>query len=137
METGRDNGIASLVAFADGTTSLYFSTGGGVIGAGGQANVSSASSSFLAEAETMLELFTPATQTPLPGRGCVRFYVHTIDGLMTAEANELDLGHGRHQLSTLFHAGQAVIGPILFVREEEPVAEALRPSKKWWQIWKR
>jgi hypothetical protein len=34
MEMGLDTGTASLVAVADGTTSLYLSTGGGVIGGG-------------------------------------------------------------------------------------------------------
>src|SRR6266496_5608660 len=34
MEMGLDTGTASLVAVADGTTSLHLSTGGGVIGGG-------------------------------------------------------------------------------------------------------
>src|SRR5438874_9737352 len=32
METGYPNGVATLVAFASGDASLYFSTGGGIIG---------------------------------------------------------------------------------------------------------
>jgi len=34
METGYPEAVASLVCIADGTTSLYLSSGGGVIGAG-------------------------------------------------------------------------------------------------------
>ena len=34
METGYPEGVATLVALGDGTTSLYFGNGGGVIGAG-------------------------------------------------------------------------------------------------------
>ena len=34
METGYSEAVATLVGVVDGTTSLYFSNGGGVIGAG-------------------------------------------------------------------------------------------------------
>ena len=33
MELGLEQGVATMVAFADGTVSLYFSGGGGIIGA--------------------------------------------------------------------------------------------------------
>jgi len=36
MELGYARAVASLCAFADGTVSLYISTGGGIIGAGEQ-----------------------------------------------------------------------------------------------------
>jgi hypothetical protein len=34
MEIGKERAVASIVAIADGTVSMYLSTGGGVIGAG-------------------------------------------------------------------------------------------------------
>src|ERR1035437_6926854 len=34
MEMGYPNGVATIVALADGTTSMYTSTGGGIIGGG-------------------------------------------------------------------------------------------------------
>src|SRR6185503_9039174 len=39
METGYETAVATLVCFVTGDTSLYFSNGGGVIGAGKHANV--------------------------------------------------------------------------------------------------
>jgi hypothetical protein len=39
METGYLRGTATLVTLADGTTSLYLSTGGGIIGGGFRADV--------------------------------------------------------------------------------------------------
>jgi hypothetical protein len=42
METGHAEGGATLVVFAEGTTSLYFSNGGGIIGAGEHAIVRTA-----------------------------------------------------------------------------------------------
>lgn len=47
METGYEEAVATLAVIADGTTSLYFSNGGGVIGAGQHAAVRKASSDFL------------------------------------------------------------------------------------------
>ena len=67
---------------------------------------------LFAEAEAQLGAFTPATNTPLPDPGRVRFYVRTFKGTLTAEAAEEDLGEMRHQLSELVHAGHAVISAV-------------------------
>jgi hypothetical protein len=119
METGYPKGVASLVTFCDGTTSMYFSSGGGVIGAGAHAEVREASKTFLAAADSHLEDFASATAHPLPGAGRVRFYARTFDGLKTAEADENDLGEGRHRLSPLFHAGHRVIAYLRQISERQ------------------
>ena len=112
METGHPQAVASLAVFAEGTTSLYFSTGGGVIGGGKHENVRTASRAFLENAEANLARLSMAASTPLPARGKVRFYVHTFEGLLTGEADEQELGLGRLPLSVLFLAGQAVITEV-------------------------
>ncbi len=112
METGYEKAFASLVAFADGSTSLYFSSGGGIIGAGQHASVRATLQPFFRAAEARLGSFSPATAAPYPGQGRVRFYVRTFQGTLTAEADEQDLGHMRHELSPVFHAGHAVISAI-------------------------
>jgi hypothetical protein len=112
METGYPSGTATLVTFADGTTSLYFSNGGGVIGAGAHAAVRSASERLLATAEAQLADLEPATETPLPQVGRVRFYIRTFSGTLTAEAAEQALVSKHDRLSPLFHAGHGVITAI-------------------------
>ena len=57
METGYPKGVATLVTLADGTTSLYLSTGGGTIGGGAHEAVASASRRFLAAVERTLDSF--------------------------------------------------------------------------------
>jgi hypothetical protein len=47
METGYPQAVATLVAVVDGTSSLYFSNGGGFIDAGTQAAVAEASRRWL------------------------------------------------------------------------------------------
>ena len=54
METGYPVGWATLIALADGTTSLNFSTGGGMLGSGDYIPVAEASRAFVVEAERRL-----------------------------------------------------------------------------------
>ena len=112
METAYPEGVATLVVLADGTTSLYFSGGGGVIGAGDHDSVRGAGEMVLSATEAHLSHFVTAGETPLPDVGRVRFYVRTFDGIKGAEADEEDLGEGRHPLSPVFHAAHDVIGAI-------------------------
>ena len=109
METGYPRAVASLVALADGTVSLYISSGGGVIGAGGHQVVREAAGRFLKSAEKFCPQLQPATDTPLPTAGLTRFYIRTFGGTFTAEAEERMLGEGRHLLSPLFYAAHEVI----------------------------
>lgn len=112
MELGYPTGIATLMSLAEGTTSLYFSNGGGVIGAGEHATVREAAEQFLDAVEDHLGDFPPVEATPTPRIGRVRFYVRTFDGTLGVEAPEEDLGNNRHPLSPVFHAGHAVITAI-------------------------
>lgn len=48
METEMDGGYYTLVVLGDGTTSLYFSKGGGIIGAGEHETVRRAGARFMA-----------------------------------------------------------------------------------------
>jgi hypothetical protein len=119
METDYPGAAASLVTFADGSTSLYFSTGGGVIGGGEHDNVNRAARAFVAKAAEELEHFQPAADHPLPDEGMVRFYLRTRAELLTAAAKHEDLGEGRHPLSTLFLAGQDVLTPLRVMTEQQ------------------
>jgi len=112
METGYPEAVVTLVTLAEGTTSLYFSNGGGVIGAGEHASVRAAGDALLSAAEAHLAGFTPAEATPLPELGRVRFYVRTFGGTLGAEAEERALGERRHPLAPVFHAGHALIAAV-------------------------
>jgi hypothetical protein len=118
MEIGYPNGVATLAVFADGTTSLYFSSGGGVLGAGAHASVQEASAAMLTAAERFRSVCTPVTATPYPEPGRVRFYLRTAQGTVGSEASEQDLGYRRHALSPLFHAGHAVVTAVRLANEQ-------------------
>jgi hypothetical protein len=112
METGFPEAVATLVCFADGTTSLYYSNGGGVIGAGEHEPVRAAAIQFVAMADALHDSFAPTTDQGLPPPGRVRYFAHTFAGLRSAEASENDLGNNLHSLSALFHSGHTVIAAI-------------------------
>jgi hypothetical protein len=122
MDTAFPEGVASLAVVADGTTSLYTSTGGGTIGAGTHENVAAASRAFLDRVDGALDLLVPASAFPLPSTGRVRFCVLTFDGGRTAEADELDLGEGRHPLSGVFLAAHDVITELRAVEDDAVTA---------------
>jgi hypothetical protein len=115
MELGLPSGgVATLVVYADGTTSLYSSAGGGILGVGAQSGVRDASDAFLAAAQPLHASLdeAPSGDLPLPAPGRVRFYLRTNAGMRTAEAGEDELKAGGHRLGALFTAGQAVLDEV-------------------------
>ena len=99
LETGYDEAVATLVGVVDGTTSLYFSNGGGIIGAGAHAAVAEATRRWLEAGNAFLAALTAVADPPLPGRGMTQFVAVTPQGLRSAIAVEDDLGNNRHALS--------------------------------------
>jgi hypothetical protein len=110
-----------VVAIADGTVSMYLSSGGGVIGAGGQEAPRRAAGAFLDAAESHRDRLVPAATAALVGSGRARFHVRTFGGDLTGEADEHSLANGSHPLSALFVAAQEVISAI---RESTPDGSA-------------
>ena len=102
METGYPEAVAALVAVADGDTSLYFSNGGGIIGAGEYKQVYDGSLTLVSKAGIYFNKLTLTENFPLPKKGFTRFYVVTPSGTYTDEVLEDDLGNERHILSAVF-----------------------------------
>lgn len=109
MDLGYPDAVVSIVSVATGDASLYVSTGGGVIGGAGHANVREAALAFVAEAKNHSSRFALAAETPYATAGNVRFYVRTASAVRVAEANELALQEGSDALAPLYAAGQNVI----------------------------
>jgi hypothetical protein len=115
MESTHPEGTATLACFADGATSLYFSGGGGLIGAGEHATVRVAATAFLTSVEAHVFQFAAAaaeSPRPFPPVGSTQFFVHTYSGLLTTVVDDAQLGTDHHPLSTVFAAGQGVITAI-------------------------
>jgi hypothetical protein len=117
FETGYPNGVATLVCLRDGTTSLYLSGGGGLIGAGEHAAVVAANAEFRSTMSGQLGAMTPDEDRSLPGDGRVIMRALTYAGRRRFEAAEDDLGYERSELSPSFYAAQDVLTQLRIIDE--------------------
>ena len=120
METGYPEGLMTLVVLADGTTSLYLGHGGGIIGGGEHVSVRKASRELLHNVGLYCGVLSPTKSFPYPNVGRVKFYVLTFTCILTADANDDELGNGNHNLSNLYYAGHAVIAELRNIDEKRP-----------------
>jgi hypothetical protein len=109
MDWGLTEGTATVVAFSDGSASVYLSTGGGYIGGVSHESVRKAAQKMVAIAADYQSQMHATTAYPLPARAQVIFYVLTDSGIFTATASQEELSRHHHPLSKLGDAGQDVI----------------------------
>jgi hypothetical protein len=109
MEMGTPEAIVTLLTIADGTVSLYFSNGGGIIGVGQHEGPRKACLKLLAAAPDYLQHANPTLNFPLPILGRTQFYFMTFIGAFKAEAAEADLEKNLSPLSPFYYQAQNVI----------------------------
>jgi hypothetical protein len=119
MEVGVPEGIGTLVAFKDGTASLYFSTGKVIIGGGQHKDVSVAAKNLVTISKDYVSGMNKTQDYPLPDVGKVRFYMLTSPGIFTGEQlDEKELADGAHPLSGLFYLGREVVTALQKIDEK-------------------
>jgi hypothetical protein len=112
MDWSLDDAVATIVSLADGTTSMYLSTGGGSLGAGEHPAAAAASLSAVRLAETMLDDFPGATGSPLPPRGRTALTLLTFSGLRRFEDDNAAFENDASRVSPVANAMQNVIHEI-------------------------
>ena len=112
--------LATLVAYDDGTTSLYFSSGGGRIGAGSLASVQMAAERFREGFAEVDAFFHAVEQWPPPSRGsCVFYAVDRQLTRATAHVAGAKIRSRDHPLHGLATRAQDLITAI---RKAKPIA---------------
>lgn len=119
METGYTVGTATLVALADGTTSLYYSIGGGLLGSGEYTPVAEASKALVTQAENHLQQMSSTDKFPLPEVGQVRFVLLTYSGRLTSQESEKTLSSGKHSLYQLYTLGHETLTQLRLLAEKK------------------
>jgi hypothetical protein len=123
MEEGVDGGFFTLVALADGSASIYFSNGGGVIGGEAVPAINAAARRMVERAAQDLPAcaisdakcwherpsLQRAANFPRISRGDVQFYVLTPTGVLTASAMKMHLASRSNPGWPLYFAGHDVI----------------------------
>ncbi len=118
FETGlSDTASYSLITIADGTTSLYFNTGGGIVGAGEHEAVREASIDLLSASQYFYPKTEPVKETPLPKAEWVNFYFLSFDGVYGHSAPVAKLGNNEDELTGLFFAAHDVVTEIRKIEE--------------------
>ena len=111
FDWGMDAGSASIVVVADGTVSMYTSTGGGMIGAGTRDTVKMPAARFIKTVEAIHDALGPATDAPLPGPNEFACVALTYDGMRRAVV-DLRLLQRADPLARAWVAGQDVIAAL-------------------------
>lgn len=110
MDWGVEHGTATVVAFSDGSASIYLSNGGGFLGGGeSHESVQNAAKRMVTIAAEFQRLTIPTKTYPLPRRGEITFYLLTDSGIFMATAPEAELKSHRHPFSKLAEAGMDLI----------------------------
>jgi hypothetical protein len=119
MEFILSGSVVTLAGLVDGTTSLYFSTGGGILGSGNHPKVGAAARELVGKAELALECFQPVREYPFPDEGFIRFYALTFNGILMAECPDKDVKDPLLGLSGLYEAAQDLITQVKLVHEQK------------------
>jgi hypothetical protein len=113
LELGLVAGSATIVAVADGSVSMYTSSGGGVLGAGDHVAVRAAATRFrVATGEHRPHFRAVETYPPPSPEGQVAFLARFADARLAAAAPETLLRSGRHPLAGLYAVGQDLLTEI-------------------------
>jgi hypothetical protein len=112
FDVGLAGGAVTIACVADGTTSMYTSSGGGVIGAGAHVAAREANRRLLVEIERHLDAFGGTTDAPLPGPDRVALVACTHGGLRRLEGSQPDVYRDAAPAAPAFIAAQEVITAI-------------------------
>jgi hypothetical protein len=118
MDVGTPNGVASFVALADGTVSLYTSNGGGVIGLGPHPGPHRVGKELIILAQQFVAQAKPTTNFPLPQPGITSFYLLRGTDVLVAEGKRSDLGQVHHPLLRLWLKWEELITEIRMVEQK-------------------
>lgn len=110
LEFALRKATVTLTSYSSGDASLYFSTGGGVLGGVGHEAARNAAKQFVSSAQTFLNKMREVANFPLPLTGMTHFYVLTNHGVYgSPELISDDLKNSKSEFFALFAAGQDVI----------------------------
>ena len=113
VDVPSDGEWMTLAALTDGTTSMYTSPGGGLLGAGTIADVAAATERLLVAAQEQLDRFSEPDDGSHPDAGLVRFHLLRPDGRVRADVPEDAFwGRAEHPLMPVIAAVQQLVSEL-------------------------
>lgn len=111
MEAGYPEAVVTLLALADGTVSIYLSTGGGLTGLGDYEHIHNASQRLIRLAAEFSVACEPMREFPLPRKGHTRICLLTYTGPVGLDIDESDLNR-ESGTAPLFERGHELMAMI-------------------------
>lgn len=109
MDWDIGKAVATVVTFQTGDASLYISAGQIHIGGFAHENIKSAALTFINEGQNYLAKANLTTETPMPDKGCIRFYFLTNKGKYFIQETVENIQSEKSDLTKLFNLGNRVI----------------------------
>jgi hypothetical protein len=120
IDVPAEGGYATIAGFADGTTSLYASTGGGTIGAGNYRPVAEATRQLLNTVAAHINAFTETDSGAWPQSGSVRFHLVAAAGNRFLDVPESSSwGRETRVVMPIIEAAHAVVAGIRMVQDAQ------------------
>ena len=116
-ETGNAN--VTLVAYKTGDASLYFSSGGGIIGGGQKHTVNSAAKILVKQASVYFDKSKIMYAVPLPDKDCIRFYFLTAKGKYCIHEEMKNIRNNTSPYVDFFEKANDLITEIRKTEEKE------------------
>jgi hypothetical protein len=116
LDIGMANGSATVAVVADGTVSMYTSTGGGMIGAGQHQVIHAPAARFLKTVEAIHDSLEITSAAPLPKAGEAAVVALTHDGMRRGLV-ELRLLNAKDPFARAWVAGQDLITALRELQE--------------------
>ena len=99
VDVGLPPGLVTVVAIADGTTSLYLGNGGATVGVGVLPQVADPARALMAAVESVADQLPDGWDITPPPAGWVQVIALTFSGMGIGRATMDDVATGRHPLS--------------------------------------
>ncbi len=119
MESGYPEAIMSLRCIGDGSISLYFSNGGGMIGIGEHQAARAEGFKLIEMAKDYINKGKIVEAISLPKNGETYFYIRTKLGNYLIQDIEDSLGNNKSEFSPLFYQAQNVITQARLIQEKK------------------
>jgi len=123
-DIGVEKGVVSLVVLRDGTISLYFSNGGGIIGLGQHDEMHAKADLVLELAEQFTLEGPDADKESYPSDGSTTFTFLGYKGVRGIEVEDGELEDKEHPLSALYNAVHDLIAAAEQVDEKRRTEKA-------------
>lgn len=123
MDWGIPEGAVTMTSFMNGDASLYFSSGGGLLGGGQHQKISNAAKQFVSLAQNFLGKATRTENKPLPQNNEIKFYLITNKGIYVGQDTMENFEGKTSDWLPLYKKAHEVLTELRLVYQEREKAE--------------